>query len=342
MATHDPLVRRPARHGSIAAVLAALLAVVGLTAVAAPAAARPALRASRTEHRVDAVGRQDVTFVDTSRPTPSNGTYPGAPSRTLPTMILYPATGPASTTAITTGAPPARRGAPFPLVVFSHGFTANGPAYAPFLRQIVARGYVIAAPTFPLSSAGAPGGPKLLDYLNQPGDVSFVITRMLALTRKPGPLRGLVDRHRVAAAGHSLGAITTIGVAFNGCCADHRLKAAVPMSGLELPFGQPFTFPRVPLLLVHGNADQTVPYSGSTKVFSDAKLPKFLLTLLGAPHTFMFGPPYGPVTVNVTVDFFDRYLKGKDGALARMGRDANVAGVAHLDSVVPRGDDKVG
>ena len=40
-----------------------------------------------------AVGRMTETFVDTTRATMPNGTYAGAPARTLPTLILYPAQG---------------------------------------------------------------------------------------------------------------------------------------------------------------------------------------------------------------------------------------------------------
>src|SRR5262249_41093610 len=40
-----------------------------------------------------AVGRVERTFVDDSRPTKANGTYAGAPDRTLHTTIYYPAPG---------------------------------------------------------------------------------------------------------------------------------------------------------------------------------------------------------------------------------------------------------
>lgn len=35
-------------------------------------------------------------------------------------------------------------------------------------------GHVVAAPTFPLSNGTAPGGPKLVDYVDQPAGVSFI------------------------------------------------------------------------------------------------------------------------------------------------------------------------
>jgi dienelactone hydrolase len=277
-----------------------------------------------------AVGRMTETFVDTSRPTMPNGAYPGAPTRTLPTLILYPAQGDPSSTADVDNAPPVR-GFRFPLVVFSHGFGSSGPAYEPLLRYWAAAGYVVAAPTFPLSSDDAPGGSNLLDYLNQPGDVSFVITQMMGLDRTDRALRNLIDEHDVGAAGHSLGAITTLGLTYNTCCQDPRIEAAVSLAGIRLPFdgGTFFTglqAPSAPLLLVHGNADQTVPYGASVGIFADAPPAKFFETLVGAPHT-PFRPPWLDPIVKSVTDFLDRYLKNDRLALAQLETDAAVPGI---------------
>jgi dienelactone hydrolase len=310
---------------------------VGTAASAAPANADQkadkstpaARRAAATEY---AVGRREVVFVDRSRPTDVNGTYPGAPERTLPVLVLYPTTGTAGGPS-QPGAKPVRKAAPFPLVVFSHGYTASGPAYGEvLLRRIAAHGYVVAAPTYPLSNGAAPGGPKLVDYVNQPADVSFVITRMLAANKGNGPLHDLIDPKRIGAMGHSLGAITTLGVTYNRCCLDPRIKASVPVSGIKLPFGSStWAWPAIPMLAIHGDDDGTVPYSGSTTAYAEAQPPKFLLTLLNGPHTPL-GVPFLDVIVNSTNDFFDRYLRGEKGALVKLERHANVPMVSTLES----------
>ena len=85
---------------------------------------------------------------------------------------------------------PTRGHAPYPLVVFGHGFALTPHDYAPLLDTWARAGYVVAAPVFPLGNANAPGGPDESDLVNQPGDMSFVITR---LTRARHPLQGLVD-----------------------------------------------------------------------------------------------------------------------------------------------------
>lgn len=314
--------------------LGAVLAVVAVVAGSALAGAAPAFAdhdghdgRSRAPY---AVGSRSVVFVDTSRPTPANGSYAGARSRTLPTLVLYPARG-AANGAIVPGATPARADDGFPLVVFSHGFTASGPAYAGLAALFVRAGYVVALPTFPLSNGAAPGGPSIADYVNQPGDVSFVITQMLRLDHTKGdPFRHVIDDDEIGVAGHSLGAITTLGVAANTCCQDRRVDAAVSFSGIELfPNGKWFAQPTPPLLLVHGNADGTVPYGASVSIFGQAPPPKAFLTLIGAPHTPFLAPWLDP-TARTVVDFLDGYLKHDRAALRRLASDGNVPGVASL------------
>jgi dienelactone hydrolase len=316
--------------------LAALGVVAGL--LAPPGAGAAPVTRPRTESPVEnpapefAVGRRELTFVDPSRPTDPNREYQGAPDRTLPVLVLYPAVGTPGGLS-EANARPARRAGPYPLIVFSHGFTASGPAYGEvLLRRIAAHGYVVAAPTFPLSNRNAPGGPRLLDYVNQPEDVSFVIDRMLATNRRPGPLHGLVQRTEIGAIGHSLGGITTLGVTYNSEFRDRRIKAAVPMSGVQFKFGNgEWTWPPVPLLLVHGELDTVVPYRGSTRAYDAAQPPKFLLTLLDGPHT-PFGAPYLDQIVRTVSNFLDRYLKHERRALARLEAEGTVPGVSTLQS----------
>lgn len=317
-------------------IIATIAAAVTLTALTVPADATPNRRAA--SHRAAdtdttyAVGRASLTFVDATRPTDANNAYPGAPSRTLPVMVLYPAKG--TVGSVTDNARPSRRYGPYPLFEFSHGFTANGPVYEQaLLAQIASHGYVVAAPTFPLSSGGAPGGPKLVDYLNQPADVSFVITQMLRASRHRGPLKGLIDAHEIAVGGHSLGAITTFGITANNCCLDDRIDAAIPISGLELPFGTgTWKYPKLPRLFIHGDKDATVPYLGTTNAFAKAPAPKFQLTLINAPHTPFIQVWRTPI-IDTAVAFLDRYLKHDRAARTRMTEAGNVDGVAQLEAI---------
>jgi predicted dienelactone hydrolase len=309
-------------------VVLAVLAVLATIAVGAPAAPVSAATQPTTEGRY-AVGVRTETFVDPSRPTSANNDYPGAPTRTLVTTVFYPAQG--------TPGSPDQQGAPavdhkrFPLVVFSHGFTANGPAYTVLLRRIASAGYVGAAPTVPLTTGAAPGGPRLVDYVNQPADVSFVIDEMLRLDHDDhSPFADLLRRHRIATAGHSLGGVTTMGL-MNDCCIDKRIDAYIPMSGIELPFPNgAFTFQRkLPVLLVHGDQDQTVPFAGSLTVFAQARHPKYLLEIINGPHV-PFAPAQLQTITTSMLHFLDRYLKHRGGSIHALVADGNVPGVAKL------------
>ncbi len=298
---------------AVALALAALLSPPGQVG-----ASQMARRATPLYTQIYPVASVSETFVDTSRSTPPNGTFPGSPTRTIPTLVLYPRQTPG-------------QHRHFPLVVFSHGFTANGPVYTPVLSPWVAHGYVVAALTFPLSSSSAPGGPTVRDYASQPGDVSFVITQMLRLDRTAGsPINDLINVHRIGVAGHSLGAITTLGVADNSCCQDQRIDAAISIAGLELPFlgGRYFAGDDSPLLLIHGTADKTVPYAASQRLFIDARSPKYFLTLQGAPHTAFF-KPWSPVITDTALAFLDRYLKA-DRDIGAIQRAGTVPGVASI------------
>jgi dienelactone hydrolase len=311
---------------------AGVVAVALLVALVVPATASSASAWSYHRDAVTSplypVGTRSVVFVDASRPTAANGLYRATASRTLPTLILYPARRHTRWLAPS----PARRGGPFPLVVFSHGFLGSGPFSEAFLQRIAAHGYVVAAPTFPLTSGGARGGPTEADVVNQPADVRFVINGMLRRNRRPGPLHGLIDPNEIAAAGQSLGAMTTLGVTYSRGISDPRIKAAVSISGRRIAFpGGTWTWPPVPLLLIHGNEDETVPYAGSTGVYSEAKAPKFLLTMLDAPHA-LFGPKYVDDVARSVNEFLDRYLRRDRRALTRLERTGRRRGVSTLES----------
>jgi fermentation-respiration switch protein FrsA (DUF1100 family) len=305
------------------------MVMVALIAPGNPATAET-LHAKRARPAEYAVGSQDATFTDSSRPTAVNGTFQGAPFRALPVLILYPATG-SPDGPVTPAAPPATDAGPFPLIVFSHGFMASGPDYVePLLHSLAAHGFVVAAPTFPLSSTNAPGGSPKLDYESQPGDVSFVIDEMLKANRADGALADLIAPKQIGAMGHSLGAVTTFGATYNTAGRDKRIKAAVPMAGIQLPFaGGRWTWPATPLLLIHGDQDETGPYVGSVRALAKAKPPKFLLRLIGAGHSPFTAPWIEPL-VRTADNFFDRYLRGDTAALKRMKRSGNVPLVSKL------------
>jgi len=279
-----------------------------------------------------AVGIRAETLVDATRATEALGDVAAAPSRTLETLVYYPAEGTPGGDPVR-DAPGAAAGRPFPLIVFSHGSGVASPArYDLLFRAWAAAGYVVAAPRHSVSSSSAPGSAS--DVVNQPGDVSFVITEMSRREDdRAGPYGGLVDAGRVAVAGHSLGAVTALATAVNGCCADGRVRAAVVLAGGRGAFPADRWFEGVPkpLLAVHGDDDRVVRIAEGRGIFDAAPPPKAMLTVVGGDHNRPFGGALattdnperlgatatGPTRIvnTAVVAFLDRYLKDRADAL---------------------------
>lgn len=247
--------------------------------------------------------------------------------RPLPVTIWYPARGAAG------GEP--QRSAPaaagrFPVVMFSHGLGGRPTDYQLLLRRWAAAGFVVAAPTFPHTGAGGDGNP--LDVLNQPADVSYALTRVLALDRKAGdPLRGHLDADRVAAAGHSAGGVTTIGLFTTG--RDDRLDAGIVFAGTALGVGTAFAGAAAPQLFVHGEADEVVSYAAGKAVYDAVPWPKAMLSLPKGDHgrALLSDGTALRVVADTTVEFLRWTLYGDAAAKRRLPTDAARGGLATLD-----------
>ncbi|MGY1745198.1 alpha/beta hydrolase family protein [Blastococcus sp. SYSU D00695] len=238
---------------------------------------------------------------DPARPT---GPYPGVPEqdgRALPTTLWYPATG----------------DGPFPLVVFSHGFGSTPEAYAELLESWASQGFVVAAPAFPLTSEGSPM--VVDDVRSQPADISFVIGAVAALgDAGEDDLAGRVDPSHVLAAGHSLGASTTLGL-ITPLARDPRVTAAmvfaVPVEG----FGTVLADPPVPLLIIHAVDDNVVAFADGEALYAGATGPKAFLQLLGGGHSAPYDSPRDarhPLVDEVSSEFLRFSTGGDEAALA--------------------------
>jgi predicted dienelactone hydrolase len=228
-----------------------------------------------------AVGFATLELVDASRSTPANGDYVGAPTRTLVTDVYYPATGEPG--AVVGRVPVAAVG---PLVVYSHGYMSTRTENAHLFSWLASHGVVVAAPTFPLTSQGAPGGPTIVDLGNQPGDVSFIIDRVIAESAG-GELDGaLGDAPRIAAAGLSLGALTTALVVLHPDLRDARIEAFALIGGPLCLLPPAWLVAEAPpALLVYGTADQIVPYEANGHApFLAMPGPRLLASIAGGTH----------------------------------------------------------
>jgi predicted dienelactone hydrolase len=300
-----------------------------------PATPSPSTVVSRPIGASFAIGVRLVTFVDTSRSVPALHTVTGKPGpRILVTEVWYPALG-APGGAVRPGAPPSLAAGPYPLVVFAPGFDRDPSSYVPLLTAWARAGYVVAAPTFPLTNPRAVGGLDESDIVNQPGDLSFLISRLTRASQGGlGPFAGLIDPARIGVAGHSDGADAALVAADGSCCRDPRIGAVIVMAGAALPWGgRYFTRPGPPLLAIQGSADAFNPPSFTASLFREAPAPKYLLWFPGADHLqpFVGSGPLEAVVREVSVAFLDRFLGDRPRTPIRLPTDAR--GLASLQAV---------
>lgn len=117
-------------------------------------------------------------------------------------------------------------GGPYPLIVFSPGYGGSRDGYAYLAESWAQAGYVVILPTHPGSDLTAlrhkgvselrqPS--KAADLIEQvaarPRDVSFVIDSLDELGKAVPALAGKIDAKHIGAAGHSMGAGTTMYLA---------------------------------------------------------------------------------------------------------------------------------
>lgn len=228
---------------------------------------------------------RDFVFVDTTRPTPPNADFPGAPERTLRTRVFYPVCSPR----LEASPPPPTRvpvasGGPFPLLAYAHGFTSRGEPVRFMAEHLATHGYIIVAPRFPLSAGDAPGGPVTSDIPNQPGDLDFVMREVARLGGQDADLAAAVDPFRRGVMGLSAGGQTALIAAYHP-----RLRIDIQSAVAQAPvscfFGPPFYSRSLPMMLISGTADELVPPGGPRRAFSLAPPPVTLVELLGGTHS---------------------------------------------------------
>ncbi|MFC3736765.1 alpha/beta hydrolase family protein [Paractinoplanes deccanensis] len=198
---------------------------------------------------VNSVGRADYPFI--------------RDGRSLPTRVWYPV-GPG----------------PYPLLVFSHGMLSQPDDYAALLVSWALTGVVVAAPLYPHTSLGTAAF-NAYDVANQPLDASAVLTQVAAQNTASGPLRGRIDASRMAAAGHSAGGITTVGMF--SAYRDERLQAGIVLAGTDF-LATPFTGAPAAMLFVHGRKDDTVSWSAGHTVFEAVPWSRAMLSFTDGGH----------------------------------------------------------
>jgi dienelactone hydrolase len=216
-----------------------------------------------------AIERAELEWVDATRATAANSDYAGAPERRFAVALWHPVAAPGR----------------HPLLVYSHGFMSSRDGGRYLAEHLASHGYVVVAADFPLSHFGAPGGPNPGDAMNQPGDVSFLIDRTLALSASERPFPGEIDAERIGAFGLSLGGLTTSLVAFHPQLRDPRIHAALSIAGPGVMFAARFYEQAdLPFLMIGGTADAMIDYEANAAPLPGRIRRGGLATLAGATH----------------------------------------------------------
>jgi dienelactone hydrolase len=273
------------------------------------------------------VAERRITFLEPTHIGP-DGQHLG--QRVLVTLIRYPlAERPVNMRRPAHG--------PFPMLMFAPGFMQCGGPYSRLLHAWASAGYVVAVVNFPHTNCHVGATADEADLLNQPGDVSYVISRLLALSaQQHGLLSGMLNHSEIAATGQSDGGDTVAALAASACCADHRLVAVAVLSGAEwqpMP-GRYFAHGSPPMLFVQGSADVINPPWTSLQLYraDTRRHARYYLDLFGANHTIPYigTNPVERLVARVTLAFLDRYVLGYASGITAMARDGNVRRMAAL------------
>lgn len=116
---------------------------------------------------------------------------------------------------------------PHPLMLLSHGYGGSWRNLAWLASELVHKGYVVAAPDHPGTTAFDMGPPEAVFLWKRPRDLSRVIDALLSRRQ----LTGGIASDRIAAIGHSLGGWTVIELAGGRFDAKDVVKNCVTQFG---------------------------------------------------------------------------------------------------------------
>ncbi len=235
-----------------------------------------------------------VTFTlrDTARVTSANGDEAEKPYRELKTTVWYPAEARAFEILRWSDTPIAQGAGPFPLLIYSHGFSSYRKDVLYLVKHMASYGYIVAAMDYPLSNFSTPGGPSTEDVVNQPGDISFLLNYFLEGNQTQehqtpqSIFRAAIDTNRIGAIGLSLGAMTTELVTYHPTLRDNRFKAAVSIAGPMAMFTKAFfKESEIPFLMIGSTVDAFIPYDTNAMVVPERVPLSVLVSISNGTHT---------------------------------------------------------
>jgi acetyl esterase/lipase len=207
-----------------------------------------------------------------------------------------------------------------PVLVFVHGgsFTGGDKANADpvtYARAFAKRGYVTASINYRLREEGFPPEQQIFAIEDAQHDAQAAVRWFRANAAIHG-----IDVNRISISGYSAGAATALFVAYNqdnvGDSGNpgypSNVSATIDVSGgVYTPLMEPG---EPPVMIVHGTADTTSPYSRAEEIVDQAEavgIPYELHPLIGEGHT-IFGSHMTEI-VGWSSTFLYQYVTGGVG-----------------------------
>ncbi|MDI6858122.1 MAG: dienelactone hydrolase family protein [Dehalococcoidia bacterium] len=230
------------------------------------------------------IGVTELTFIRESSTT--------GEERILKTLAWYPADESAREQLVEPSlggvidAEIATDGAPFPVIIFSHGSGGIPQQSTYYTGHLASHGFVVAAPPHPGNTLNdcfpCREQAGLLDsFLNRPDDVRFVLESLLALNGDTESIfYEALDSERVGMSGHSFGGLVTMQLAQE----DSPFSAALAMAPPGGSLANLTIDVAVPTLIMGGRLDRATPAEQQEDYFD---------AIEGVPHFLLLFPQGG-------------------------------------------------
>jgi predicted dienelactone hydrolase len=202
--------------------------------------------------------------------------------------------------------------APYPLVVFSHGYSSWASYYAYMPEHWASYGFVVIAPNhIEGQDAEISFADHWITAIKRPQDIHRTLDYAETLTGPGGDMAGLIDMEQVAAAGHSTGGYTVLaaaGARYDWQSFNQRCEAAAAAGDpnawicIQFPAGHkadmaalagfdPMTEGLWPSM-GDERVDAIIPMAGDSYIFDQAGLAAITIPVMAMGGTSDTGTPF--------------------------------------------------
>jgi predicted dienelactone hydrolase len=197
---------------------------------------------------------------------------------------------------------------PYPLVVFSHGFSMSAAGYSLSAEHYTSHGFIVLAPDHK-EQFDPTWEDMWKSAIDRPRDVKLTLDYAEELTAPGGALAGLIDMEHVAVVGHSYGGYTALAMAgaqvdleaYNARCAqlvadDWRSFLCAPIVPREAEMAARAGLDPMPVGLWPSFGDPRVtaiiPMAGNSYLFDQEGLSNITIPMMAIGGSADTGTPY--------------------------------------------------